>query len=280
MAIIPVTVLRIGDGMFCVVCGNLVVGSGKTCSNACRTRLSRMKTTPSRFGFLYTIEFDDVIKFGYSFDPNIRMKSISAASGRVGGVLTVHGPYRDALSIERKIHGYIAEMRVSGEWYALHAKTNIESLISNEDPMCAFEFDLMNEREVIDDKISKIRSFIFKDCIDKFIDTIHSNPNRGRLSHSDMYNVINDVSTCDYLRVVKGAPAFFFESVTDIESGRSGEIAALHSIDTSMYSAVVFSCCVCKDLMNTEQKDVVIDILVHICGRKDLAEWVWFICNE
>lgn len=266
--------------MFCVVCGNLVSGSGKTCSSACRTRLSRMKNTPSRFGFLYTIEFDDVIKFGYSFDPNIRMKSISAASGRVGGILSVHGPYRDALSIERKIHDCIAEMRVSGEWYDLRAKNNIESFISNEDPMCGFEFDLMNERETIDRKISKIRSFIFKDGIEKFIGTLTSNSDINRLSHSDLYDVINDVSTSDYLRVVKGAPAFFFESVTDIVSNRSDEVGALHSIDTSLYSAVVFSCCVCKDLMNTEKQDVVIDMLVHLCGRRDLAEWIWFICNE
>jgi hypothetical protein len=68
--------------------------------------------------------------------------------------------------------------------------------------------------------------------------------------------------------------------VTDIVSNRSDEVGALHSIDTSMYSAVVFSCCVCKDLMNTEKQDIVIDMLVHLCGRRDLAEWIWFICNE
>ena len=127
---------------------------------------------------------------------------------------------------------------------------------------------------------SKIRSFILKDGIEKFIGTLTSNSDRNRLSHSDLYDVINDVSTSDYLRVVKGAPAFFFESVTDIVSNRSDEVGALHSIDTSLYSVVVFSCCVCKDLMNTEKQDVVIDMLVHLCGRRDLAEWIWFICNE
>ncbi len=33
-------------------------------------------------------------------------------------------------------------------------------------------------------------------------------------------------------------------------------------------------------ISGSKKQDVVIDMLVHLCGRRDLAEWIWFICNE
>lgn len=120
--------------MFCVICG--CVSDTKTCSTKCRVSLHRMNVKSSDgVGYLYTVKFDGVVKFGSSKDPVIRLRQIELSSGRVGGVLSVFGPFVGVGKVEAKIHKLMSLARICGEWYDGSAEHKILELINMEEPL-------------------------------------------------------------------------------------------------------------------------------------------------
>lgn len=118
--------------MFCVICGS--VSDTKTCSPRCRVALHRMNVrSADGVGYLYVVEFDDVIKFGSSKDPAIRVRQVELSSGRVGGKLSVFGPFVGAGLIESRIHKTASCWRICGEWYDKIAHGDIVALIGAEE---------------------------------------------------------------------------------------------------------------------------------------------------
>lgn len=118
--------------MICFVCGKQS-GDKKTCSTSCRVALHRLASsrcadTPA---FLYIAKFRDVIKFGCSRDPSIRLRQIELSSGRIGGELIVYGPIHSAFNVERDIHNKNRDLCICGEWYEIGALGGIIKTIES-----------------------------------------------------------------------------------------------------------------------------------------------------
>ena len=83
-----------------------------------------------RLGFVYVVEFGDMVKIGYTTEPRGRLKMLEKQSEKYGGVKSgrifmspAHMKYQET---ERTLHKYFGECRVpQKELFRIHFNQNI-----------------------------------------------------------------------------------------------------------------------------------------------------------
>jgi len=141
--------------MFCVVCGS-ESGKAKHCSSNCRVRSHRLERAGVEFGFLYIIDFGDILKIGFSKNPNVRVSAICSASGRVNPKMTVYGPFREPEEVECAMHDSVKEFNIIGEWFDVGAKQQVIDALGAFDVFYGSDMDVAAE---VSELLEKVKEF-------------------------------------------------------------------------------------------------------------------------
>lgn len=252
--------------MFCVVCG--CESNTKTCSTKCRVALHRMNVRASDgVGYLYIIEFDGAVKFGASKDPVIRVRQVELSSGRVGGKLSMFGPFSGVGGIESKIHKLSTEWSICGEWYSEEAYGHISWLIRDEEELSGEgvlnAVALMDLNALIGDSIE-----IVSNCIECRSQT--TTIDFPVLDHRIFLNAVDSVMNVVYaareLRATNAVPA----SLSTIFGAPEG-LLNVSELDDDCVRALIFAALHMS--MHNEISDTFFDEYKLKLGSH-AAEWV------
>lgn len=260
--------------MFCIVCGTQC--SGKTCSGACRVRLTRLNASAARadVGFLYCIVFDGALKFGSSENPNIRLRQVELASGRVDGKLHICGPLMEFRAIEKAIHRKLKSKSICGEWYSTDAFDEILIQMQSHEELDGTGIDLEIERAIIDATIAKVRKealTLFDGRNDVFGDVFGSVD--ADLA-AKLASEIDSIMAGNYATIVSGARAFIISELLNCDTETAARIASVYKVGVDEFRAVLMVMVNVLGLTAAVSRDDAIRILSGNVLGDDAERWL------
>lgn len=223
--------------------------------------------------------FDGALKFGSSIDPNVRLRQVELASGRVNGELRVWGPLQGFRGIERDIHNKIKSKSICGEWYNPDAINEILDEIDSNEEMFGGDIDLALERAEIESALSNARHYalsMFVDDKNMFGDVIYNPINVDCGKVADTCIEIYAALSRDYAERVKGARAYFISELIDCDRDTSERIASVWNVGKDEFMNVLFVLVMAIGLTAVARMDEALE-LISSAGRglgADAEKWL------